>query len=156
MVLQFHRWLRNWCWHSEIQSFIPDPMACITFGCWRHSWRCLLTSPGMLSHITWEPRVPMYLWREQRGNSRQRGIVLGSTGALEEEKDLRRGFFLRNTQNHCTRVPGMQERGIICSDIPSAVSSTQTLEKESLQISTKDGQQINRNHIELPRPGGKK
>lgn len=61
VVLQFQRWLRNWCWHSEIQSFIPAPMACITFGCWRHSWRCLFTRPGMLSHITWEPRVPMYL-----------------------------------------------------------------------------------------------
>lgn len=60
-VLQFQRWLWNWCWHSAIHSFTPVPIACIIFGCWRHSWRCLLTSPGMLSHITCDPRVPMCL-----------------------------------------------------------------------------------------------
>lgn len=61
MVLQFHRWFLNWCWHSPIQFLIPAPMACITLGCWRHNWRCLLIKPGMLSHITCDPRVPMYL-----------------------------------------------------------------------------------------------
>lgn len=60
-MLQFQRWLWNWCWHSAIHSFTPVPIACIIFGCWRHSWRCLLTSPGMLSHITCDPRVPMCL-----------------------------------------------------------------------------------------------
>lgn len=82
MVLQFQRWLWNWCWHSVIQSFIPAPMACITWGCWRHSCRCLLTRPGMLSHITCEPRVPMYLQsRRTRGRD---GELRVSWGSLEE------------------------------------------------------------------------
>jgi len=60
-VWQLQRWSWNWCWHSATQSRIPAPMACITLGCWRHRCRCLCTSPGMLSHITCPPSVPMYL-----------------------------------------------------------------------------------------------
>lgn len=74
MVLQFHRWFLNWCWHSPIQFLIPAPIACITLGCWRHNWRCLLINPGMLSHITCDPRVPMYLHKRWKHREWAMGI----------------------------------------------------------------------------------